>query len=121
MISNLLDRQREISESSNIKADPFLLLKEVNEMSKIYKELSSNDEEMARANYDAFTKQTYEKVKTENGGKLANGFDPASLEEKMKKFKFAKPSEAVDMNKDSNWFAKIGQLKSGKSSDKETA
>jgi len=46
---------------------------------------------MANQNYEQHTKTT--------------GFDPLSIEEKMKKFRFAKP--AIEGPKDVNWFKNI--------------
>jgi hypothetical protein len=36
MLTNLFERQREIQDTMNLRADPFLLLKEVTEMSRLY-------------------------------------------------------------------------------------
>lgn len=38
MITNLFDRQKEIRDSYQMQADPFVLLKEVTEMSRLYNE-----------------------------------------------------------------------------------
>lgn len=38
MISNLFDRQRELHERCTVEVDPFVLLKEVSEMSRLYRE-----------------------------------------------------------------------------------
>jgi hypothetical protein len=51
-----------------VGADPFVLLKEVTEMSRLYNEakLDPMEQQYNRAQYDAFTQQSYEKVKAEN-------------------------------------------------------
>ena len=36
--------------------------------------------------------------------KLGSGYDPNSIEEKMKKLKFVKKEENQNNNKDTNWF-----------------
>ena len=54
---------------------------------------------MARANYNALANQNYD-AKTQK-----DGYDPLSIEEKMKRLKFAKPE--LNQTKDTNWFKNI--------------
>lgn len=94
MISNLFDRQREIRDSYSLNADPFVLLKEVTEMSRLYNESKQDpmEQQYNRAQYDAFTKSTYEKAEAENSSLFSGKNDPTSVEEKMKRFRFVAPS-----------------------------
>lgn len=83
---------------NNTSVDPFFLLKEVVEMSKYDAEHSTDQQKANRVNYNALANQNYDqKVKTD-------GFDPLSIEEKIKKLKFAKVGEGT---KDSNWYKNV--------------
>ena len=92
LISNLHDRAREMEQKGIAQTDPFFLLKEVAEMSKLNDELHMTDKQrMAREQYNAIASQNY----------LEGGFDKSAIEEKIKKLKFAKQDSS---SKDPNWF-----------------
>jgi len=63
MVSSLLERQREISTKSSKAPDPFFLLKEVAEMSKLAGEQQSNQQILNRKEYDAFANSQFESAK----------------------------------------------------------
>ena len=86
LMSNIFERKREIEEISG-RVDPFFLIKECAEMSK-YK---PGDVDQNRSNFNNFV-----------------GYDPKSIEEKMKNFKFAK---VENVQKDTNWFKKMEDVK----------
>jgi len=68
---------------------------------------------MARANYNALANQNYEaKVK-------CDGFDPLSIEEKMKKLKYAKAD--FNTTKDTNWFKNLNNTENASKSASQTA
>lgn len=102
MIRSMFERRRELSNSrANNPIDPFFLLKEVVEMSRLddYDNLT-DEQKYNREQYNALVNQTYEEEKPKL---MAKGYDPLSIQEKMKNFKFAK----ADNSKDTNWFQKI--------------
>ena len=101
-----------------MNVDPFFLLKEVSEMSKLYSQAhqTSDEQKYNRAQYNAFADSTYEKEKQANTS--FQGFDPNSIEEKMKKFRFAKTNDTAP--KDSNWFSKLQQNQQGKTPEKQS-
>lgn len=121
MVSHLFERQRELHERCSLKVDPFVLLKEVSEMSRLYKDSCANQDtskdEMTRAEYNAYTAQAYENLKGQNRGLPGSGFDPSELEEKMKKLRFVNPNAGAP--KDSNWHTKVGALVAGKSPERD--
>jgi hypothetical protein len=83
MITKMFERQKEIQNGNpNRDVDPFFLLKEAAEMSKLTTEggLSLQQEEN-RANYANLVKGLAEEH--------SKSFDVNSIEEKLKKFKFA--------------------------------
>ena len=123
MISHLFDRQRELHERCTLQVDPFVLLKEVSEMSRLYQQDSgangdSQQAELTRAEYNAYTAQAYDNLKGQNKGALAQGFDASELEEKMKKLRFVNANATAP--KDTNWFSKVGALAAGKSPERDT-
>ena len=103
LISSVFERQREIETLTGSKADPFYLLKEAAEM-QLTGPMTMQQEEN-RENYNAMVNQNYTELK----------IDPLSIEEKMKKLKFAKR----DQSKDTNWFKNIKNSKVGISEEDE--
>ena len=102
MIGSMFERRRELSNSrANNQIDPFFLLKEVVEMSRLDDPDNLTDEQKYnREQYNALVNQTFEEEKPKL---IANGYDPMSIQEKMKNLRFAK----MDNSKDSNWFSKM--------------
>lgn len=103
------------------QADPFMLLKEVVQMSKYMNPTDINTSskaddfqmkcEMNISNYKAMVQNNYEKLVTETTDEqtktLASKYNPAALQEKMKAFKFAKSGADPSDQKDANWFSKL--------------
>lgn len=103
MLTSIFERQRELkSNNSNMVTDPFFLLREAAELSKINAEngLSMKQEEN-RANYNNLIESF---VKPE----MQIFLDPYSIEERMKKLKFASKT-APDAKKDPNWFKNMNK------------
>ena len=93
--------------------DPFLLLKEVAEMSNLKKqndELTMKQEENLHG-YNALVMKNFDDKQKKDTFRpnatvgVPAGYDAASLAEKMSKFKFAKNS--LGSGKDTNWYSKI--------------
>lgn len=86
-------------------------------MSRLYNESKQDpiEQQYNRAQYDAFANQNYEKM-TQNGTLPNLKFDPSSLEDKMKKFRFVNPNQSG--TKDNDWFSKLNSL-TNKNNEKE--
>ena len=87
--------------------DPFFLLREVAEISNLQKMSENKDTELGMkqqlnfANYNNMVMANYDKIKDSKVAvPSSDGFDMQSIEERMKRLKFAKQ----DNSKDPNWF-----------------
>lgn len=117
MLQAIFERKRELDSK---QTDPFFLLREVAEMSNL-KNLSKNDAEltnaqqMSKANYNNLVQSNYEKLNPSEVAKPASsGYDPMSIEEKIKRLRFAKKDNNSMSNaggaKDANWFQKLNNM-----------
>ena len=90
-------------------ADPFKLLKDVVTMSKFHYGGDDPEAQMRRQEYDAMVNKTYET-------KIAGGsYDPASIQDKIAKLKFAgKRQRSTSSEKDPNWFRKVDAAVDGR-------
>ena len=103
---------------STSKADPFMLLKEVVQMSKYMTSGDINGSnktsefqmkcEENLTNYKAMVQSNYDKMLGGEGDSaqkaLAERYNPSALQEKIKKFKFTKVNADQPTSKDTNWF-----------------
>ena len=124
MLQAIFERKRELDSNNT---DPFFLLREVAEMSNL-KNLSKNDgeltnaQQMSKANYNNLVQANYEKLNPPSEVKTsaASGYDPLSIEEKIKRLRFAKKDNNSMSNamaggaKDANWFQKLNSMDKGK-------
>jgi len=92
------------------------------------KNLSKNDgeltnaQQMSKANYNNLVQANYEKLNPTSEGVSVNktatsGYDPLSIEEKIKRLRFAKKDSNIPNAtgaKDANWFQKLGSMDKGK-------
>lgn len=120
MISELHQRKREADAlnsrggpANQQESDPFSLLKDVVHLSNI-KNLAkdqselTNEQAMSKAGYHSMISEVASKSLTSIGGEgFKLGYDPASIEEKIKRLKFVSHSHTNSMNKDIDWFSKI--------------
>ena len=126
MLQAIFDRKRELGGDAK-QTDPFFLLREVAEMSNL-KNLSKNDgeltnaQQMSKANYNNLVQANYEKLNPTSEGASINktatsGYDPLSIEEKIKRLRFAKKDSSIPSatgGKDANWFQKLSSMDKGK-------
>ena len=102
MLQALFDRKREITQpDSNAKVDPFFLIKECAELSNLRSlqqpgAQNTMEQELALANYSNMCQTIADRHPIATGG-----YDPKSIEEKMKKLKFAskEKNDGKDMKK----------------------
>ena len=110
MLQALFDRKREITQpDSNAKVDPFFLIKECAELSNLRSlqqpgAQNTMDQELALANYSNMCQTIADRHPIATGG-----YDPKSIEEKMKKLKFA--SKGKSEGKDMDWFKNLNAKK----------
>jgi hypothetical protein len=132
LISQVFSKRREINDTSQslydrtgkseVKKDrdPFQALKEAVETQKYLQ--TCQDIDPTKESYNQMVDQTYESMHRSayhSSETLSKGYDPSSLEEKMKKFKFANTLTTEGSTKDGDWFKKFqsGLKSTGSSSD----